>query len=101
MIAFLLIGTSAYHSGTGKIGCNPVNLKEFGRCAVSRDSSLPGELKPKVILLKFCLMTASLPNMTMIPNHGAIIIGSVPIGRLLLMLIQSMWRKRSCIFLNW
>ena len=61
MIAFLLIGTSRV-VGQEKSDAAPVNLKGIWQMCfyVSGTPQVPGELN-QVILLKFCLMTASLP----------------------------------------
>ena len=76
MIAFLLIGTSRV-VGQEKSDAAPVNLKGIWQMCfyVSGTPQVPGELKPCnsfKILSDDCKFT----NMTMIPNHGAIIIGS-------------------------
>lgn len=100
MIAFLLIGTSRV-VGQEKSDAAPVNLKGIWQMCfyVSGTPQVPGELKPSNSF-KILSDDGKFTNMTMIPNHGLLLLVPVPIGRLLLMLIQSMWRK-ICIFHNW
>ena len=76
MIAFLLIGTSRV-VGQDKSDAAPVNLKGIWQMCfyVSGTPQVPGELKPSNSF-KILSDDGNFTNMTMIPNHGAIIIGS-------------------------
>jgi len=76
MIAFLLIGTSRV-VGQEKSDAAPVNLKGIWQMCfyVSGTPQVPGELKPSNSF-KILSDDGKFTNMTMIPNHGAIIIGS-------------------------
>lgn len=76
LIAFLLIGTSRV-VGQEKSDAAPVNLKGIWQMCfyVSGTPQVPGELKPSNSF-KILSDDGKFTNMTMIPNHGAIIIGS-------------------------
>lgn len=76
VIAFLLIGTSRV-MGQGQSGFAPVKLNGIWQMCfyVSGNPQLPGELKPSNSF-KILSDDGKFTNMTMIPNQGAIIIGS-------------------------
>lgn len=76
MIAFLLIGTSRV-VGQEKSDAAPVNLKGIWQMCfyVSGTPQVPGELKPSNSF-KILSDDGKFTNITMIPNHEAIIIGS-------------------------
>lgn len=76
VIAFLLIGTS-HVMGQDKSDATPASLKGIWQMCfyVSGTPQIPGELKPSNSF-KILSDDGYFTNMTMIPNHGAIIIGS-------------------------
>lgn len=76
VMAFLLIGTSRV-MGQEKSAFAPVDLKGIWQMCfyVSGNPQIPGELKPSNSF-KILSDDGKFTNMTVIPNHGAIVIGS-------------------------
>ena len=75
LIAFMLIGTSRV-MGQNKSAVAPADLKGIWQMCfyVSGVPNTPGELKPSNSF-KILSDDGKFTNMTVIPNHGAIIIG--------------------------
>ena len=76
LIAFMLIGTSRV-MGQNKSAVAPADLKGIWQMCfyVSGVPNTPGELKPSNSF-KILSDDGKFTNMTVIPNHGAIIIGA-------------------------
>ena len=96
---FMLLGSRAMaqvESGFASANLNGIWQMCF---YVSGNPEIPGELKPSNSF-KILSDDGKFTNMVMIPNRGAIIIGSGTTNRRLLMHLQNMW-KRIFIFRNW